>query len=126
MSDDDTRARGLDTIRRVFGRVPGPATQESPIIEHTIEQVFGRIWSRAGLTLQQRSMITVTTLIALGREHELRIHLGGARNLGLDRATVEEIVLHVAHYAGWPAGISAQRLVDEVYGPATDKATAED
>ena len=59
-------------------------------------------------------MITVATLVATGRESELQIHLNGALNLGIERAKLEAILTHLAHYAGWPVAVSAFRVLDEV------------
>jgi len=80
----------------------------------TLEHVFGDIWQRPGLELQERSLVTVTTLIATGREAELRIHLNGALNLGIEREKLEAVLTHVAHYAGWPVAVSGFRVLEEV------------
>ena len=69
-----------------------------------------------GLALEERSMITLTALTVLGREAELKIHLFGARNLGIPREKIEEMMIHLAHYGGWPVAVSALRVVDHVYG----------
>jgi 4-carboxymuconolactone decarboxylase len=45
--------------------------------------LFGKVWTRPGLEMQERSMITLAGLIALNRENELRLHFRGARNLGI-------------------------------------------
>lgn len=82
---------------------------------HTLQALFGTIWTREGLELQQRSLVTLTTLIALNREHELVLHFRGARNLGIARQTIEEVILHVAHYAGWPVAVTASQVLDTVW-----------
>lgn len=81
----------------------------------TVEHVFGNLWSRPGLTLEEREIVTSSVLIALGREHEQKLHFRAARNLGISRAKLEEIVMHVAHYAGWPAAVTAYGVLDEVW-----------
>ncbi len=65
-------------------------------------------------------MLTCAVLFALGRDAELRLHLRGAYNLGIDRKKVEAVAAHVAHYAGWPAGASGLRIIDEVW-PGADE-----
>ena len=60
-------------------------------------------------------MITLTTLFVLGREAELRVHPRGARNLGIPRAKIEEMLIHLAHYGGWPVAASGFRVLDEVF-----------
>ena len=77
--------------------------------------LFGDIWQGEELAVEQRSLITCAVLTALGRESELQLHVRGARNLGLERDTVEAMMIHVAHYAGWPAGASGLRTLDEVW-----------
>ncbi|HEY8121503.1 MAG TPA: carboxymuconolactone decarboxylase family protein [Myxococcota bacterium] len=81
----------------------------------TVEHVFGNVWSRPGLTLEEREIVTSSVLIALGREHEQQLHFRAARNLGISRAKLEEIVTHVAHYAGWPAAVTAFGVLDAVW-----------
>ena len=49
-----------------------------------------------------------------GREAELRIHLNGALNLGIEREKLEAVLTHVAHYAGWPVAVSGFRVLEEV------------
>ncbi|MEC8132246.1 MAG: carboxymuconolactone decarboxylase family protein, partial [Pseudomonadota bacterium] len=51
----------------------------------------------------------------LNREHELVLHFRGARNLGIERETLEEVILHVAHYAGWPVAVTASSVLDAVW-----------
>lgn len=82
---------------------------------HTAQALFGTIWTRPGLALEERSLITVTALIAMNREHELRLHLRGARNAGITREKLEEVILHLAHYAGWPNAVTASTILSEVW-----------
>ena len=114
-SDDKKLAAGVAIIEKL-----GLLSKANPALgddfrQHTIEALFGTIWTRDGLSLEQRSMITLTTLIALNREHELVLHFRGARNLGIERATIEELILHVAHYAGWPVAVTASSILDDVW-----------
>ena len=82
---------------------------------HTITALFGTIWTREGLELQERSLITLASLISLNREHELRLHFRGARNLGISKEKIEEVILHLAHYSGWPTAITANTVLTEVW-----------
>ncbi len=65
--------------------------------------------------VRQRSMITVALLAALGRDRELARHIEGALNLGITPDEIIEIMIHVAHYAGWPAGHNGQRVAQDVF-----------
>ena len=86
----------------------------------TLEHLFGDLWQGDALAIEERSLITCTVLVALGREAEQRIHFRGARNLGIPREKLEEVLTQVAHYAGWPAAVSGFRVLDEVW-TAMDK-----
>ncbi len=76
--------------------------------------VLGDLWSRPQLSRRDRSMIVVAFLATLGSEEELRIHFQGAMNHGLTRTELEELLLHVAAYAGFPTALPAARILDEV------------
>ncbi len=60
-------------------------------------------------------MITVAALTVLGREAELKLHLRGALNVGISRETILEMMLHLAHYGGWPVAVSGLRAAREVF-----------
>ena len=78
------------------------------------EQLFGEVWNRPGIPVKTRSMITVAVLIALGKSQEMRLHMTGARNLGITEEELKEIIVHVTHYAGVPAAIEAIRAYTDV------------
>src|SRR3989454_1468087 len=68
---------------------------------------WGEIWARPGLDRRTRSCITLTALVALGREHELPIHVRGALRNGLSPDEIKEVLLQCAVYCGVPAANSA-------------------
>jgi 4-carboxymuconolactone decarboxylase len=78
---------------------------------------WGEIWSRPGLDRRTRSCITLTALIALGRDEELAMHVRAALRNGLTREELEEVLLQSAIYCGVPAANTAfaiaQRVLDE-------------
>jgi 3-oxoadipate enol-lactonase/4-carboxymuconolactone decarboxylase len=78
---------------------------------------WGDVWSRPGLDRRTRSCMTLTALIALGREHELALHLRAAIRNGLTREEISEVLIQSAVYCGIPAANSAfavaQRVLDE-------------
>jgi 4-carboxymuconolactone decarboxylase len=92
-------------------RVPMPADFQ----RYSMEHLFGDVWQGKDLSLQERSLITCTVLVALNREHEERAHFRGARNLGIPRQKLEAMITHVAHYAGWPVAATAMRVLDETW-----------
>jgi 4-carboxymuconolactone decarboxylase len=73
------------------------------------------VWQGEELSLQERSLATCATLVALAREPEQRLHFRGARNLGIERPKLEGLIVHVGHYAGWPVAVSALRTLDAVW-----------
>lgn len=98
-----------------------PAAQLAPdFYDHVLQAAFGDVWSRPGLPLRDRSMITVAVLAAMGQKDELRAHLSGARNVGLSREELVEVLLHVSIYAGVPAANAALRTAADVLGTTED------
>lgn len=79
--------------------------------------LFGEVWSRTDrLGLRDRSLVTVTSLISQGiADSSLTHHLQSARNNGITRAEIAEIITHIAFYAGWPKAWAAFRLAKEVW-----------
>jgi 4-carboxymuconolactone decarboxylase len=79
---------------------------------------WGEIWSRPGLDRRTRSCITLTALVALGREEELAMHVRAALRIGLTPDEIKEVLLHTAIYCGVPAANGAfavaQKVLDEI------------
>lgn len=125
MSENTRLDKGVEVMTRLFGRAPDEAALRSDFMQVTAANLFGDIWSRPGLKIEERSMITIAALTVLGRENELKTHLHGAKNLGISRDKVEEMMLHLAHYGGWPTGVAGLRRVEEVYGTRPAPATRE-
>jgi 4-carboxymuconolactone decarboxylase len=75
---------------------------------YAIEFAYGDVYSREGLSLHDRMLVTVAVLIVLGgREEELRLHLDSAMNVGLSPEEIEEIIIQTVPYAGFPTAINA-------------------
>jgi 4-carboxymuconolactone decarboxylase len=78
---------------------------------------WGEIWARPGLDRKMRSCITLTALVALGRDEELALHVRAALRNGLSADEVKEVLLQTAIYCGVPAANAAfavaQRVLDE-------------
>lgn len=87
--------------------------------------LFGEVWSRTDkLGLRDRSMITVTTLVSMGiTDTSLKYHLKTAKNNGITRTEIAEMLTHIGFYAGWPKAWAAFRLAKEVW---TDETEAQD
>ena len=113
--DDERRQRGTELLSTLFGRHPDELPWPERLKDYTIDHLFGDVWQRGSLDMQARSMATCAALVALGKEAEQRAHFKGARNLGISRDKLEDLIIHVTHYAGWPAGVSAIRVLNEVW-----------
>jgi 4-carboxymuconolactone decarboxylase len=77
------------------------------LAELTDQTLFGDIWQRSGLSPRERSLATVSALVALNRIEQLPFHLRRAHDNGIDRNTLAELITHLAFYAGWPCAVSA-------------------
>ena len=79
--------------------------------------LFGEVWSREDrLSLRDRSVVTVVALMAQGlTDSSFQYHLMSAKNNGVTRAKIAEILTHAAFYAGWPKAWAALRMAKEVY-----------
>lgn len=118
---DERFDRGRALAARLFAGAPRTRPLPREMVRHTMGHLFGDVWHSDGLSIEERSLITCAVLVAAGRDSELRLHLRGARNLGIERATLEAMMIHVAHYAGWPAGASGLRTLDEVWETMDDE-----
>jgi 4-carboxymuconolactone decarboxylase len=115
MPTEESIARGVEVFEKLMGWKLDPKNVTEDFARITMGNLFGDVWSRPGLELRERSMITIAALIILGREHELKLHLRGALNVGISRAKIQEIILHLAHYGGWPVAAGAGRIAQEVF-----------
>ncbi|MBT2337951.1 MULTISPECIES: carboxymuconolactone decarboxylase family protein [Pseudomonas] len=116
----DTPKTGLDMRRQVMGdafvdRALGNATDfTQPLQDFVNDHAWGSVWSREGLPLKTRSLITLAALTALKCPQELKGHVRGALNNGCTVEEIREALLHCAVYAGVPAAIDAFRAAQEV------------
>ena len=83
--------------------------------------LFGEVWSRTDkLGLRDRSLVTITSLISQGiTDNSLTYHLQSAKNNGITRTEIAEIITHIGFYAGWPKAWAAFRLAKEVWAEET-------
>jgi alkylhydroperoxidase/carboxymuconolactone decarboxylase family protein YurZ len=126
MSEESAK-KGMEVRTKLFGE---KAAQDSDKFLRSFdegfatflnEQLFGTIWSRPGLPIKLRSLLTMTALMALGRGPELRLHMRGALNLGIAPEEIKELIVHVSQYSGVPTAIEAIRAFNEVTAPPKAK-----
>ncbi len=112
---------GLKVRREVLGdeyvdRSLANATDfTGPFQEFVTEHCWGTIWTRPGLDRQMRSLLNIAMLTALNRPNEVRLHVRGARNLGVDKETIREVLLQAAIYCGVPAGLDSFKIAQSVF-----------
>ena len=122
MSEDRHEA-GMLTRRAVLGddhvdRAEARKTDfDADFQQFITEGAWGSLWSRAGLTHRERSLLTIALLAAQGHDEELALHVRATRNTGAGPGDIKEALLHVAVYAGVPAANRAfsvaKRVLDE-------------
>jgi len=117
MSDVPKDPAGVEMYEKVLGQ-PEPADRPlTGIREPSINHLFAKIWTRPGLRIRDRRLVTLALLAAQGRPDQLKSHIRGALT-GEDRLTKDEILelmIHVAHYGGWAAGASGQSIALAVF-----------
>ena len=113
--DKERREKGLKILKKMDLLQNSATPISKDFMAHIVDALYGNIWSRDELiSLPERSLITVAVLVALNRENELKIHLRGALNLGVSKEKIEEMILHVAHYSGFPTGVSANQILNDI------------
>jgi 3-oxoadipate enol-lactonase/4-carboxymuconolactone decarboxylase len=131
MTDETTDAihgRGMTVRREVLGdahvdrAIAGTTAFTDAFQDLITRYAWGEIWTRPGLDRRTRSCITLTALVALGREHELELHVRAALRNGLTPDEIGEVLLQCTVYCGVPAANSAfavaQRVIAESDGGA--------
>ena len=103
MREDENFARGRALLQEYLGKWDIPREQLDASADLLISHLFGEIWTREGLTLRERSLITLAALIVHGaREQEFKFHVKGALNTGIEPKAIEEMFIHLSNYAGVP------------------------
>ena len=117
---DHVYERGMKTRREVLGdahvdrAVEGTTPFTADFQEFITKYAWGEIWSRPGLDRRTRSCITLAVLVALGRDHEVAMHVRAALGNGLTPDEIKEVLLHTAVYAGVPVANSAFAIAQQV------------
>jgi 4-carboxymuconolactone decarboxylase len=81
---------------------------------YTAEALWGSVWSRPGLTMRLRVLVTLSILCSLQRLPQLRTYLHSALNLGVDPGEVQEVLIQCSVFAGFPATVNAMELFRDV------------
>ena len=106
----------LKLARTITDQLPAPEEIRDDWGKFIIDTVLPEgVWSRPGLPVRDRSLITVAALCALHRPNELRLHIGRALDNGLSRQEVSEVIMHMAIYGGFPVAVEGMAIAKEVF-----------
>jgi len=78
--------------------------------------LFGDVWERPQLSKRDRSLITCTALVALGKTEQMTTHFPRAIQNGVTQEELIEMITHMAFYSGWPTAVTAAMRVREIFG----------
>jgi 4-carboxymuconolactone decarboxylase len=107
--DRESEASRATNVEKQFGNVaPG-------IVQYTTDVLFRDLWLRPDLAPRDRSLVTISALIANGQVAQIPYHLNRAMDNGLTKVQAAEVVTHLAFYAGWPNAFSALPVVKDVF-----------
>jgi 4-carboxymuconolactone decarboxylase len=124
---DGTRVQWMEKVSdEQYGVAPapqGPAAPSGPLQQRiapglatlTDDVLFGDVWKRPELSPRDRSLVTVSVLIAQGKTAQLTGHLGRALDNGVQPSEASGLLAHLAIYCGWPSAVSALDVYDQVY-----------
>ncbi len=111
----EARAAGMAKMQEVYGFTVDPDTVAGPYVDVTVDHLFGAIWTREALGVRDRRLLTIGVLAAQGKDDLCEIQFGAALERGeLDEEQLREIVLHLAHYIGWPLSTGVNAAAEKV------------
>ncbi len=102
-------AKEASAAQKLFGDVaPGLA-------QLTDDVLYADVWNRPGLSKRDRSLVTISALVAMNRPDQLRSHLALAQQNGVSQQELVEAITHLAFYAGWPSAVTAATIAKDVF-----------
>jgi 4-carboxymuconolactone decarboxylase len=107
--DDATETKRAANVEQQMGAVV-PA-----LVQYTTDVLFRDLWLRPDLAPRDRSLVTVSALIASGQVAQITFHLNRAMDNGLTQTEAAETIAHLAFYAGWPNAMSAVAVAKDVF-----------
>lgn len=126
---DDIRRKGLEKMNEVYGWEM-PDIKGDPYFDLTVDHLFGAIWTRPGLSMRDKRIMTLTAVTAVGNRDLAEIQINAALlNEELTETDLKEIAVFLTHYLGFPLGSALNGAVDTVVAKrkkAAAKSSAED
>jgi len=124
---DELYKKGMDTRRSVLGnehvdKAEANKTEfDADFQEYIINNAWGAVWNRPGLTKRERSLIVIALLAALGHDEELAMHIRATKNTGATKEDIKEVLLQTAVYAGVPVSNNAFKIAKKVFVEEKDE-----
>jgi 4-carboxymuconolactone decarboxylase len=106
--DEAAEAQRATRVAEQFGKIT------PSLVHYTTDVLFRDLWLRPGLAPRDRSLVTVSALVATGQVAQITYHLNRAMDNGLTKDEAGEVIGHLAFYAGWPNAFSAAPVIKEV------------
>jgi len=119
--NEDKFEQGMKVRRAVLGNAhvnraeANKTSFDADFQQFITETAWGTVWSRPGLDRKTRHLLTIAMMAALGKEHELAMHIRATKNTGVTPDEVQEALLQVAIYAGSPAANIAMTIAKQIY-----------
>src|SRR5947209_15732548 len=114
MDDETRRAKGLAVYKEMgWGENEGVRALDPDLWQFTTDVLFGEIWSRPGLSLRERELVTLATLMA-AKADGIALHMRNAHNLGITFDEMKEVILQATIYLGMPKALFAMRKLKAV------------
>jgi 4-carboxymuconolactone decarboxylase len=121
----DRYQRGLDRMMELVSAEHSATFDHAKLVEsykdldpeladYIVSFAFGDIYSRDSLTQQEQTMVTIATLVALGTEPQLKLHINTGFNVGLTKEKIVGALIHCIPYIGFPRVLNALTLLKEV------------
>jgi len=117
--------RGLENLRKIDGEagekvIEGLKDVSPDLARYTIEYPFADIYARPDLGLREREIATIAALTAMGNaQPQLKVHIQAGLNVGLTKREIEEIIIQMSVYAGFPAALNGMQAAKEVFSKTT-------
>jgi 4-carboxymuconolactone decarboxylase len=126
---DELRSKGLAKMNEVYGW-DMPDIEGDPYFDLTVEHLFGAIWTRPGLSMRDKRLMTLTVVAALGNSDLAEIQANAAlHNEELTVAELKEMAIFLTHYLGFPLGSKLDGAISKVAAKrrkAAEKGQGED
>lgn len=121
---DELRARGTAMMKQVYGWDIGDVSGD--FVELTVDHLFGRIWADGEMSVRDRRLLLIGYLLGSGQEDVVGLQLDCATQIGeISIDELREIVIFIAHYAGWPVAARLNTKVEQL-AAAARKASSDD